>query len=389
MSAAPRTSTNSSGERTRRLERFGSHVEMRVQSGPARAAQAEHRLDRAESLLAEFDHRLSRFKPESELCRLNADDRDRVPASPMMQRFVEAVGWAGRRSGGLVDATVLPAVERSGYRSSIDLAELDRGGRASTLRPWAPSTAPGAATHPAVAMHGAPAEDDAPAPTAALGAALSIVAAQEATTDVIATGSWRDVRAGDGCVVRPAGVRLDSGGIGKGLAADLAAEFLRGAPSWMVDCGGDLRIGGTAGMARPVDVTDPLDPSRVIHRLHVTRGGVATSGVTRRSWDRDGVRSHHLIDPRTGQPADTGVLQVTALAPTTLEAEVLAKTALLSGPEQAHERLEHGGVIVCANGLVIMVPPPRVQQIARARRVRARFSTPGKPSVLRLVEQPR
>jgi thiamine biosynthesis lipoprotein len=359
MSAAPRTSTTAHGERARSFERFGSHVEIRVQASPARSSQAEYRLNRAGSLLAEFDHRLSRFKPESELCRLNADDRERVPASPMMQRFVEAVGWAGRRSGGLVDATVLPAVEDSGYRTSLSVAELDRKGRAPSLRPWAPSTPSGAAVHPAASR-----------------------------SDAAILGTWRDVRAGDGCVVRPAAIRLDSGGIGKGLAADLAAELLRGAPAWVVDCGGDLRIGGTSGAPRAVDITDPIDPSRVLHRLHVTRGGVATSGVTRRSWDQDGVRSHHLIDPRTGRPADTGVLQVTALAPTALEAEVLAKTALLAGPEDAHERLEHGGVIVCANGLVVLVPPPRMQQVPRVRRVRARFSAPGRTSALRVVAQP-
>lgn len=360
MSAAPRTTTVGFGERSRSLQRFGSHVELRVQAAPGRASQAEQRLDRAEQLLAEFDRRLSRFHPDSELCQLNADPRDRVPASAMMQRFAEAVGWAGRRSDGLVDASVLPAIEAAGYVQHFDERELDRVRQMDAARPWAPSTASALIEHPA----------------AKLGA----------HTRAAVSGTWRDVRAGEGCVVRPAGLRLDSGGIGKGLAADLAAELLRGAPQWVVDCGGDLRIGGADALPRAVDVTDPYDPSRVLHRLHVTRGGVATSGVTRRSWDTDGGRSHHLIDPRTGEPADTGVLQVTALAPTALEADVLAKTALLAGPEQAHHRLEHGGVIVCENGLVLVVPSPKVTQRPLNRPTRARFRVPGRPSVLRLVE---
>ncbi|MDO9354133.1 MAG: FAD:protein FMN transferase [Solirubrobacteraceae bacterium] len=368
MSAAPRprTQTNASGERVRRLARFGTHVELRVQAGPHHRVQAEQRLDRASALLAEFDRRLSRFDPASELCALNADPRSSVPASPMMQRFAEAVGWAGRQSDGLVDASVLAAVERAGYVESIDPSSLDAaGGRPLDA---APATAPfgglGAAMH-AGAPRGTGRSDDR------------------------ATGTWRDVRAAGGSVERPTGLRLDSGGIGKGLAADLAADLLRGAPSWVVDCGGDLRLGGTAGIPRAVDITDPLDPSRVIHRLHVTRGGVATSGVTRRSWDLAGERRHHLIDPRTGHPADTGVLQVTALAPTALEAEVLAKTALLAGPELAHKRLPHGGVIIAASGLVTIVPPPRLARTPRRRRVRAAFHVPGRPTALHLVDLPR
>jgi thiamine biosynthesis lipoprotein len=178
------------------------------------------------------------------------------------------------------------------------------------------------------------------------------------------------VSAGDGAVHRPAGVRLDSGGLGKGLAADLAAEALRGATSWLVDCGGDLRLGGTARRPRPIDVRDPLNPSVILHRLHVTSGGVATSGITRRSWTSDAGPAHHLIDPRTGLPAATDLLQVTALAPTALEAEVLAKTALLTGGEQAHATLEHGGVIVHGSGVVEVVPPPMVAQRDRHAPIR-------------------
>jgi len=75
-------------------------------------------------------------------------------------------------------------------------------------------------------------------------------------------------------------------------------------------------------------------------------GAVATSGVTRRTWITGDGRSHHLIDPRTGRPADTGLIQVTALAPTAVEAEYRAKAALLSGLDGALEWLVHGGVVV-------------------------------------------
>ncbi len=96
----------------------------------------------------------------------------------------------------------------------------------------------------------------------------------------------------------------------------------------------------------------------VLHTFHVADGGVATSGISRRSWlDARGRPAHHLLDPATGRPAFTGVVQATALAPTALEAEVLAKAAVLSGPDAAPGRLPHGGVIVHEDGGHEVVAP--------------------------------
>ncbi len=360
---APRLRAGGAGrERTLELDRFGGRVELRVQPAEGCTTEAQRRLERGAALLESIDKTLSRFHPHSELCRLNDDPRTHVPASPLMLRFAEAVSWAGRRSGGLVDATCLPQVERAGYRHHLVI-------------PDAP---------PLDGMQAA-----APVALSELEATLfDLAGADRSRPPAPLDDAWRSVIAGPEHVDRPAGVRLDSGGIGKGLAADLTAELLRGAPSWMVDCGGDLRIGGTARVPRAVDVRDPVDPSQIIHRLHVTRGAVATSGVTRRSWDQDGLRSHHLIDPRTGRPARTGVLQVTALAPTALEAEVLAKTALLHGVARAHDQLPHGGVVVAESGSVTVVPPPPVEQMRRAREDRAAFHVPGRAPVTRRIRRP-
>jgi thiamine biosynthesis lipoprotein len=74
---------------------------------------------------------------------------------------------------------------------------------------------------------------------------------------------------------------------------------------------------------------------------------VATSGIGRRSWiGEDGRPAHHLLDPATGRPAFTGIVQATALAPSALEAEVLAKAAILRGPGTPRDALPHGGVLV-------------------------------------------
>ena len=159
---------------------------------------------------------------------------------------------------------------------------------------------------------------------------------------------WRRIVVDDAArtITRPPWLRLDSGGVGKGLAADLVAGTLRGHPVFAVDCAGDMRIGGTARIPRRVLVSHPAG-GEPVHAFAVVDGAVATSGVTRRSWrDATGAVRHHILDPSTGQPAWTGVIQATAIAPTALEAETLAKAALLAGPERGRELLEaHGGVL--------------------------------------------
>ena len=81
------------------------------------------------------------------------------------------------------------------------------------------------------------------------------------------------------------------------------------------------------------------------------RGAAATSGIDKRSWlGADGRPAHHLLDPATGMPAFTGIVQATALAPTGVEAELLSKAALLSGPARATQWLAHGGLVLYDDG---------------------------------------
>ena len=108
---------------------------------------------------------------------------------------------------------------------------------------------------------------------------------------------------------------------------------------------------------REVHVESPFEDA-ILHTFRLRSGGVATSGIGKRSWiDSDGGVAHHLLDPGTGRPAFTGVVQVTALAPTATEAEMLSKAALLRGPAGAGEVLVHGGVIVLDDGNYIVLDP--------------------------------
>ncbi len=86
----------------------------------------------------------------------------------------------------------------------------------------------------------------------------------------------------------------------------------------------------------------------------------ATSGIGRRCWiGPDGKAAHHILDPSTGEPAFTGIVQATALAPSALLAETYAKAALLSGPEHAAKWLPHGGIVVYDSGEVRLLDGDR------------------------------
>jgi FAD:protein FMN transferase len=278
---------------------FGSRSSAIVVGDGAEAAVAL-----VEASLRSCHERFSRFDPASELSRLNADPRATVAVSPMLARLAQAAVQMATLTGGLVDPTLVPELERAGYASDH--------------------------------RHGLPLE-------LALAQAPPRRPARPRRER-----RWMDIAvdASAHTVSRPPGVALDSGGL-KGLFADVVARHLSGADAYVVDCGGDLRLGGLAGEPRTVEVTSPFADGDVLHELAVAAGGVATSGIGRRSWlDRDGRPAHHVLDPSTGRPAYTGLVQVTALAPTALEAEARAKAALLSGPAGAARWLPHGGVLV-------------------------------------------
>lgn len=296
---------------------------LRVLVGPPLTASgrgSEEAALRARQLLESFSARLSRFETDSELTVLNDDGRETVEVSPLLASMVDAALWAARSSGGLLDPTLIPELERAGYASTR------RGlpsARLADALPDAPVRRPAAA-------------------------------APERRWESITVDMERLT------VTRPPGVRIDSGGIGKGLAADAIAAIFADRERFCVDTAGDLRIGGPDSLADPynVDIEDPFGGPPIL-TIRVGQGAVATSGIDSRLWKlEDGSHAHHLIDPSTGWPAWTGVVQATALAPTALEAESLAKQALLSGPTRAARILEpHGGLIVLDDGEAEAVGP--------------------------------
>lgn len=314
---------------------FGATCAVHVR-GDGPLGTAREAVAAARERLLDGHRRFTRFELGSELSRLNADVRDAVPVSGEMARFVAAAAVAARRSGGLVDATLLGPLLDAGYARDV-----------ATPVPLR------------FALAGAPERRPAQAHPAARWRELSV--------DRLA----RTVR-------RPAGLTLDSGGIVKGLLADLLGAELADHEAFAIDSAGDLRVGGAGGIVRNVRVASPFDETAILHTFRVRDGGVATSGIGRRSWlDANGAPAHHLLDPATGRPAFTGIVQATALAPSAFEAEWRAKAALLAGPQGAARWLPHGGLLVHDDGSHVVLAPPRETVSAEPPRMRVRLSAQG------------
>jgi FAD:protein FMN transferase len=276
--------------------------------------------EQALAFVEDFAARLSRFREDSELTALNRDPRKTVPASMLLRAAAQAGVWAAEHSGGLVDPTLLDALENSGYADSLDRREPASLSEALAEAP------PRCAARPSAAAR------------------------------------WKLIEIDDdaGTITRPPGLSLDTGGTGKGLCADALAHRLGPYTRFVVDCGGDLAVGGVGAQLQPyeIEVEHPLT-GEVVRRLTVGSGGVATSGLNVRIWRTpDGGFAHHLLDPSTGEPAWTGLVGATALGESALEAEMLSKTALLLGPLGARRVLaRHGGVIVRDDGDVEEIGP--------------------------------
>ena len=252
----------------------------RVRRFQALGSECEiHALDVSEAALAEAEgwvrerhDRFTRFESGSELSRLNAMSGAWVAVSEELEALLRLALDAHERSGGLVHAGVLPALRAAGYTRTF-------------------------ADGPTVATL----ERSRPLPP--LGEMLEL----EPGRARLAPGS-----------------ALDLGGLAKGWLADRCCEQL--GPNALVNLGGDLRARGPGpgGEGWPVGFAD-----RTVLLIDM---GAATSGTTRRRW---GEGLHHLIDPRTGLPARSDLEEVSVLARTAADAEILAKTALLLGREPA------------------------------------------------------
>jgi thiamine biosynthesis lipoprotein len=237
------------------------------------ALDAQHdECDAVERVRALFEARertFTRFASDSELLRVNRA-AGAVLVSAEFARAARAALTAWRQTGGLVDPTLLGALESAGY--DRDFAALR--------------------------------DDPEPAPPAPPGG----------------HGRAGELRLTGRLLERPPGARLDLNGVVKSMAVDDAVAAL-GAGGW-VSAGGDLAA------TRPVEVALPGGG-----QVRLESGGLATSGSVARRWLRGGTLQHHLIDPRSGRPSQSPWEQVTVCGATCLMADVAAKAAFLLGDD--------------------------------------------------------
>jgi len=250
------------------------------------APGAEHYARRR---LEQLERRWSRFLPGSDVSRANTSPGALTLVSSDTVALVGAMKEAWRVTDGRCDAAMLAAIVAAGYAASID-----GSGRTSRM-----------------------------ARRRRRGSTIADVAVDAATA----------------VVVVPAGVGIDPGGVGKGLAADLVVTELleAGTGGALVSVGGDLAAAGTppteAGWH--VAVSDPFDADRALMTFAFDGGGVATSSTLSRTWFKDGRRRHHALDPRTQTCATTDLAAATVVARAGWEAEAHATAALLCGSERA------------------------------------------------------
>lgn len=276
---------------------MGTEVHIVVTGG------TEDHLALARARIEELEARWSRFRDSSEISQLNRSAGRPVVLSPDSWLLLERSLRAWQDTEGRFDPSVGEAIRACGY--DRDFAEL-----VAPVVPAATGATPG------------------------LGG-IELVPAVRAVT-------------------LPPGLSLDAGGIGKGLAADLTAEWLLdlGAAGALVNLGGDLRAVGRApdDAGWTITVPDPLEPDAELLRLALPAGAVATSSSLLRRWRTTTGEAHHLIDPRRGEPAITDVVAVTVVSSHAWWAEALTKSLYLAGPDALDGLRDAHAVMVMADG---------------------------------------
>jgi thiamine biosynthesis lipoprotein len=238
-------------------------------------------LNRIPAQIEALEARLSRFRPNSELMSLNARAGEWVAVSSVLLDNIHSAKHAAQLTEGLYNPLILRAMVANGYDRSFERIN-----------------------HPSIAKR-------APAP------------------------DWQtiDLRLKSREVRLPEGSAIDLGGIAKGWTAETLANDLCAYGSCLVNMGGDMVArGAPAGFPGwPIEIEDPLNGD-VFTTLSLCDAAAATSGTDYRRWQTgDGRICHHIIDPRTGESAETDVLTATLIHEHATTAEAYAKAVLLRG----------------------------------------------------------
>jgi thiamine biosynthesis lipoprotein len=239
--------------------------------------------DRLFDAVKSLERRWSRFLDSSELSVVNMNPGTAQPVSVETQELIESMKRGHQSTRGAFDPTLLPALVAEGYSTSLVNPKL-------TTR-----------VHEAARSR----------------------------------GNLDGVEIGHGTLTVPLGTMIDSGGVGKGLAADMTVRMGReaGALGVLVDVGGDLRVSGFSprGDLWRLAIENPLDTAQQLSVIAVVHSGVATSTVTKRRFRSGSLETHHIISPRTLRSTASDTIQATVVASTAADAEMWTKVAFVDG----------------------------------------------------------
>ena len=261
----------------------------------------------------EWEQVLSRFRVDSELTRLNRTSHWLVPVSETLWQVFQSSLIAEKYTDGLVTPTIATAVIESGYDRDFSLLA---------------------------------------------GQVLSPFEFEPPIVRSLASVSWD---ASTRSINLPEDIELDFGGIAKGWAAEQVVQRLKHFGSVLMNCGGDIFMSGPLLNGNPweIGLHRPFDRSNgYIGMMYFRQScGVATSSTDRRRWMQGDQMRHHIIDPYTGQPAESDVVSATIVAPTAVEAETAAKSVLIRGSEEGLAWLEShpdlAGLIILESGNIL------------------------------------
>lgn len=296
-------------ELTSSFRSMNTDVQIIIYVPPELVQAGENALKSTQLLFKYAEETLSRFSPESELTRLNLSAGSPFKASPLLFNVMRESLNAARTTEGIFDPTILPSLLASGYDRSFE------------MMPWRTET-------PQYNIQG--------------------------------KCRWQDIEldARSSSIYLPPGCCIDLGGIGKGWTVDMAFHSLGDFDNFVIDAGGDIRVKGTKADGSPWDIgiADPFNEGNCLTTVELPEGAICTSTTARRKWEVSGNQQHHLIDPRSGSPSQSGVISATIIADSASHAEIISKTALILGPEEGLRFMEIqpgvSGLLVLENTLV-------------------------------------
>lgn len=240
--------------------------------------------------LDHIDWTCSRFRPDSDLVRVNSSPGCWVDVDPLLIVALDVALRAARITQGLVDPTIGGSMIRIGY--DRDFADVDSTEGDAGADPWC----------------------------------------------IPAPGWWLVEKRDDPPAIRISeGVSLDLGSTAKALAADRAAARAAAAvgSGVLVGLGGDIAVGGRApDDGWPVGIAEDHDaPPEHGETILILSGGVATSSTTVRRWSKGGRTLHHIVEPRTGRPANGAWRTVSVCAATCVDANIASTASIIAGDE--------------------------------------------------------